>query len=74
MTGSRTITFQPSAEAKAALAEVMKATGMSKTQVVNESLETAGPHLSGAYLAKKAKIAADITSALKRSRASRDGG
>ena len=41
----------------------MKATGKSKTDVVNEALETAGtagPHLSGAYLAKKAKIAADM--------------
>ena len=59
------MTFQPSAEARAILAEVMKATGKSKTEVVNESLETAGPHLSAAYLAKKAKIAADIASALK---------
>ena len=64
-TGPRTVTFQPSAEARAILAEVMKTTGKSKTQVMNESLETAGPHLSAAYLAQKAKLAADIASALK---------
>ena len=62
---TRTVTFQPSAEARAILAEVMKTTGKSKTQVMNESLETAGPHLSAAYLAQKAKLAADIASALK---------
>jgi|GEM_PF-6823910 len=52
----------------------MKATGKSKSAVVNEALEVAGPHLSGAYLAKKAKLAADIASALKESHDSRDGG
>ena len=61
------MTFQPSAEARAILAEVMKATGKSKTDVVNESLEVAGPHLTGAYFAKKAKLAADIASALMES-------
>jgi len=73
-TGGRTVTFQPSSGAKAILAEVMKATGKSKSAVVNEALEVAGPHLSGAYLAKKAKLAADIASALKESHDSRDGG
>jgi hypothetical protein len=71
---TRTVTFQPSSGARAALAEVMKATGKSKSAVVNEALEVAGPHLSGAYLAKKAKLAADIVSALKESHDSREGG
>jgi len=71
---SRTITFQPSSGARAAIAEVMKATGKSKSAVVNEALEVAGPHLSGAYLAKRAKLATDIASALKESHDSREGG
>ncbi len=77
VTGSRTITFQPTSLVKSILAEVMKATGKSKTDVVNESLEIAGPHLTrlnDAYLAKKTKISSEIASTLKESHDSRDGG